>query len=142
MSGRKAPKRRKRKGIIRRAIGRWAWRQVHNWASVQRARFRKAFGPKVIHPSAKLRAWELQFPDPRRHPEHVMERVDEWMADFTAVLDNDWEVPFSVDVHKRQPLEEAAYEAAERIHGPVARTRSIVDVRPENDLAVELLEEK
>jgi hypothetical protein len=135
-------KRRKGKRRLRKAIGRWAWRQVSNWAQTQRARLRKTFAPKVVHPSAKLRAWELQFPDPRRHPERVMERVDEWLAEFTAVLDNSWEVPFQVDVHDRQPLAEAAYEAAERIHGPVARTRSIVDIRPENDLAAELLEEK
>lgn len=140
MVKRKPAKRRKGKRRIRKAIGRWAWGEVQNWARVQRRRLKKMFGPRVIHPSAKLRSWELQFPDGRRKPEHVMERVEEWMADFTAVLDNGWEAPFSVDIHRHQSMEEAAYASAERIHGAIARTRLIADIRPENALAAELLE--
>jgi hypothetical protein len=134
----------KRSGVIRRALGRWAWRQVTNWAETQRSRIRKLTKPKVVHASAKRRAWELQYPDPRRKPPpltETIERKDEWMAAFEVELDNGWTVPFEVDIYepRRRPLRELAYDAAVRAHGEITRSRTIVDLRPMNDLADELL---
>jgi hypothetical protein len=134
-------KKRKGKRRIRKAINRWAWRQVTNWADTQRARLRKITRPKVVA-QASRDGWARKYPDPRRRPELVMERAEEWIAEFTAVLDNAWRVPFQVDVHERQPLEQAAYEAAERLYGKVARTREIVEMVPENELAESIMEEK
>jgi hypothetical protein len=137
-------KRTKRTGVIRRALGRWAWRQVRNWTQVQRSRVRKLTKPKVVHASAKQHAWELQFPDPRRRPPplpETIERKDEWMAAFEVVLDSGWTVPFEVDVYEphRRSLREQAYEATVRAHGEIARSRTIVEMRPLNDLATEML---
>jgi hypothetical protein len=137
----KKPKR-KPKRRIRKAIGRWAWRQIHNWAATQRQRIRKALAPKVIVASAKRHQWERQFPNPRRRRPltETIERVDEWMAQFEAHLGNGWIVPFEVDIHDtRISLREAAYEAAVRMHGEIARGRTIVDVVPTNDLGEKIM---
>jgi hypothetical protein len=138
----KSKRRKPKNRWFRRAVARWAWRKVNTWATLQRDRIRKTFKPKVVHASATQRQWELQFPDPRRRPELEMERAEEWLAEFVAVLDNGWEIPFQVDVHYRQPTREAAYDAAERLRGPVARTREITDIRAENDLAADMLNEE
>lgn len=134
----------KRPGVIRRAVGRWAWRKVHAWAAEQRRRIRKTFKPRVVIASAKQRQWERQFPDARRTPPlpETIERVEEWMATFTAELDNGWRVPFQVDIHNREPLRQAAYDAAEIAHGAIARTREIVDIEPTNELAENLMLEE
>ena len=140
----KPKRKRKRSGVIRRALARWAWRRVTNWAQRQRARIHKITKPKVVHASAKQRAWELQYPDPRRRPPpltETIERVDEWMASFVAHLDNGWAVPFEVDVYARprRSVREHAYDAAVLAHGEIARSRVIVGIDPTNDLASELL---
>jgi hypothetical protein len=131
---------------FRRAVARWAWRQVRNWAAVQRSRIAKPFRTKVIHASAKQHVFERQFPDPRRQPPlpETIERVEEWTATFDVELDNGWVVPFTVDVYdRRTSLREAAYDAAVLAHGEIARSRPIVDIRATNDLADEImLEEK
>lgn len=147
MVKRKSKVKRKRPGVFRRALGRWAWRQVRNWSEVQRSRIRKLTKPQVVHASAKHRAWELQYPDPRRRPPpltETIERKDEWMAAFEVVLDNGWQVPFEVDIYEahRRSLREHAYDAAVRVHGEIARSRNITEIRPMNDLADELLLEE
>jgi hypothetical protein len=138
-TAKRKPTKRRKPGWLRRKLGKWAHRKATEWVKIQKVRMRKTFGPKVIVPSAKRRVWQRRFPDPRRKPERVMERVEEWTAEFTAELDNGWRVPFQVDFYRRRPLDEAAYDAAEREHGPVARTRTIVDMEPCNDLAEEIL---
>jgi hypothetical protein len=144
-----AKKRKRRKGkyhgVFRRALGRWAWGKVHSWAGRVKARSKKTFGPKVIHSSAKQHQWQRRFPDPRRQaplPES-MQRVEEWQATFTVLLDNGWEVSFEVDIHDHKvSIREAAYDAAARVHGEVARSRLIADITPTNQAAEDLLLEE
>jgi hypothetical protein len=132
---------RKRKGRIRKAAGRWAWRHVNQWAASQRAKMRKALAPKVVATTKETPGWERVFPDPRRsRPPVEMRRVYEWMAQFEVRLDSGWTAEFAVDVHDpHASIRQAAYDTVERVYGQVARTREIAEVKPLNDLADELL---
>jgi hypothetical protein len=133
---------RKRKpGRIRRAAGRWAWRHVNSWAINQQAKIRKVVAPKVVATTKDTPGWERAMPDPRRsRPPVEMRRVYEWMAQFEVRLDNGWTAEFAVDIHDpHASIRQAAYDTAERVYGSVARTRTIAEIKPLNDLADELL---
>ena len=131
-----ARRRRKRPGWIRRKLGRWAWRRVHRWAADVRARAKKTLAPRVIHPSAKERSWQRQFPDPRRPEPLEMRPQEEWDEEWEALFHNGWHVEFTVDSFDRKAdLREAAYEAGVRRHGEIVRSLQIVNIDPRNDLA-------
>lgn len=147
-------KKRRRKGkhhgVFRRALGRWAWGKVHSWAKRVRAGTKagakKVFGAKVIASTSKGYRTANQYPNPNRRVPltESMRRVDEWLARFVVLLDNGWEVPFEVDIYepRRPSIREAAYEAAARVHGEIARSRAIADITSTNLAGHYLLQEE
>jgi hypothetical protein len=151
MAGRKSPPRPKGKRKVhrgRRRRGFWyrlfAWfgrkvsrRVKRRWLRIK-ARIAKAFEAKVVKSTKD--GWKNEFPDPRRPKPFVMTKVDPAESEtYEALFDGLLVVAFTVPPHSNAKLTEAAQEAAETEHGPIAASWILTSIEGTNDKAREVL---
>lgn len=133
----------------RRRRGFWSWlfgrigrgirrRARRRWQKIKGG-VRKVFEPKVIK-SHKRDAWKNQFPDPSKPKPFVMTKVDPKDNEaYEALFDGLLVVSFTASPRSNLKLADAAQEAAEAEHGPIAQSWVLTSIEGTNDAGREVL---